>query len=200
MFNYSETKNAVRKLQNNEQNIGKEILLQKYGKPYNKLRQMIAKQASAMAREIALEAVECLNPKKSIEVSRSEQLEEKMWEDIQKIANEEQKTGTYRLITKAIFDEYDLDKAMEIAYRRLYIRIKYEALPPVWLFFCREDPRKGYVNDLTKMRWIKPEEDSMNGYWEQNDYPRYKVSFDLPPTWTEIAKEYEQVKVRGREV
>ncbi len=199
MFNYSETKNALRKLRNNEQNIGKKILLQKYEKPYNKLRQMIAEQTSAMAREIALEAVECLNPSKSIEVSRSEQLEEKMWKDIQKIANEEQKAGTYRLISKAIFDEYDLDKAMEIAFRRLYTRIRYEAFPPVWLYFCREVPGRGYVNELTKMRWIPPTEDGMNGYWEKNDFPLYKASFDLPPTWAEIAREYEDEKAKSWE-
>lgn len=199
MFNYSETKDALRKLRNNEQNIGKEILLQKYGKPYNKLRQSIAAQVSVMAREIALEAVERIL-RKTDEHFPSEQLEMKMWTDIQKIASEEQKAGTYRQINKAIFGEYDLDKAMEIAYRKLYNRVKYEALPPVWLFFCREDPGKGYVNDLTKMRWIQLEENGMSGYWEQDDYPRYKVSFDLPPTWQEIVKEYEGIKAGAWEV
>lgn len=196
MFNYAELKNSVRKLQNNEQNIGKEILLQKYGRPYEKLRREIANQASEMVREIALEAIGCLTPRKSVEVVRSEQLEEKMWIDIQRIADEEQKAGTYLQISEAIFDEYDLDKAMEIAFRRLYTRIRYEAFPPVWLYFCREDPGKGYVNELTKMRWIPPTEDGMNGYWEKNDFSLYKASFDLPPTWAEIANEYEETKAR----
>lgn len=200
MFNYAELKNSVRKLQTNEQNIGKEILLQKYGRPYEKLRREIANQASEMMRTIALEAVDCLTPRKSIEVARSEQLEEKMWSDIKRIADEEQKAGTYIKVAETIFNEYDLDKAMEIAFRRLYTRIRYEALPPVWLYFCREDPGRGYVNELTKMRWIPPAEGGMNGYWEKDDYARTEVRFDLPPTWAEIANEYEETKVREWEV
>ena len=78
--------------------------------------------------------------------------------------------------------------------------IRYEAFPPVWLYFCREDPGKGYVNDLTKMRWIPPAEAGMNGYWEKGNYPLYEVSFDLPPTWAEIANEYEETKARKWEV
>lgn len=193
MFNYSETKDAVRKLQKNEQNIGKDVLRQKYGKPYKQLLADIGYGTGKMIAAVCAGTIDtALEHKDGI----PDQLWKKLMDDVRRIRDEEDRAGTFDRIRRAVFEDYDLDKAIDIAFQRFGIRIKYEALPPVWLYFCRQLPDGRFRNDMTGMTWMPSSEDGP-GFWEKRtEDGTHEYSFRLPPTWAEIAKEYEEEKAR----
>lgn len=101
------------------------------------------------------------------------------------IIDEEKAAGTFREIARAVFEEYDADKALDIAAEKLHPRIWLEAYPEYWLKHCIIENDRPIWNDLIQMRW-----NSDLQIWESRDGT--SVTIMLPPTAELIEREREK--------
>ena len=97
----------------------------------------------------------------------------------------DEKSGLEAVLLYTVFEEYDADKALDIAAEKLHPRIWLEAYPEYWLKHCIIENDRPIWNDLIQMRW-----NSDLQIWESRDGT--SVTIMLPPTAELIEREREK--------
>lgn len=167
-------------LRKNRENVPLELLKTKYKKPYAKLKEEIRAQFEIYMKELSLLGILKIGP----DMTPEEQKE--MEAGIQKIIDEETAAGHLRECTKAVFYEFNLRKAENLACGYFTERIKYEVYAPYWLKHVSKDPEGRYITDLLPgMKWHPVG----GGAWV--DLSKQSLTLMLPPTQAEVDAQHE---------
>lgn len=166
-------------LRKNRENVPLKLLKTKYKKPYAKLQKEIRAQFEIYLKKISLLGILKMGPDMTSEKQKE------MAAGIQKIIDEETAAGHLRECTKAVFEEFDLKKAENLACGYFTDRIKYEIYAPYWLQHVSQK-EGSYITDLLPgMKW-HPEG---GGAWVDFSEPSFTLM--LPPTQAEVDTQHE---------
>ncbi|MFR5517274.1 MAG: hypothetical protein ACLTIW_09770 [Blautia sp.] len=176
-FSWGDYLGDIKKLRKNKENVPIEILKTKYAEPYNELLEKIRRETEKILFQFIFGGI----------LMRKDEPEERdaFLRKAQAIIDEEKAAGTFREIARAVFEEYDADKALDIAAEKLHPRIWLEAYPEYWLKHCIIENDRPIWNDLIQMRW-----NSDLQIWESRDGT--SVTIMLPPTAELIEREREK--------
>lgn len=176
-FSWGDYLGDIKKLRKNKENVPIEILKTKYAEPYNELLEKIRRETEKILFQFLFGGI----------LMRKDEPEERdaFFRKAQAIIDEERAAGTFREIARAVFEEYDADKALDIAAEKLHPRIWLEAYPEYWLEYCIIENDRPIWNDLIQMRW-----NSDLQIWESRDGT--SVTIMLPPTAELIEREREK--------
>lgn len=103
-----------------------------------------------------------------------------------------QEQGSFREIGRAVFQDYDPDKALGILANRIQPRIWYQAYGPYWVSCCREDTGKTVCDLLPGMEW-----DPKTELWMKSENGIRFWAVMLPPTMELLEKEYRKWQSEG---
>lgn len=184
-FTWKEYLEKLEKLKKNREKVPLEELKTKYKKPYTELLQDIKEKTEIMLLHFLFEG---------LPFNMSEKAEWQAFVDrVNEAIREEKQAGTFREISRAVFKDYDPDKALDIAARTIWPRIWYRAYAPYWLKHCRKDKDGRSWNDLIQMRWRQEWQ-----IWEAQDGRSWRIM--LPPSEFQIREEEkrEQEKIQQR--
>lgn len=164
---------AIQKLRKNRENIPLEILKTRYAVAYQKLLEDIRDMVTELVKRTLAQGLPF----------RAEDLDakEEFLNGFQRILEEEARKGVFREIGHAVFQEYDLCEALEIA-EQVWVRIRREAYGPYWVSHCHEDKGRIY-NDIIDMVW-----DRENKIWVDTGDGR--VTLMLPPSMELFDQEF----------
>lgn len=180
-FTLHEYEELLQKLRKNRENVPLEQLKTKYAKPYNELLQKIKKHTSKIMLQFLFSGMP-LKPRTK-EDPEDAAVSRRFLEAAKRIINEEQQAGVFGEISRAVFLEYSIEKALDIAAEKIYPRILYEAYAPYWLRHCSIRMDQGYIyNDLIQMMWVPKW-----NVWISHDGTELMLM--LPPTMELIKKE-----------
>lgn len=167
-------------LRKNRENVPLELLKTKYKKPYAKLKEEIRAQFEIYMKELSLLGILKIGP----DMTPEEQKE--MEAGIQKIIDEETAAGHLRECTKAVFEEFNLAKAENLACGYYTDRVKYEAYAPYWLEHIHQEPDGKVTSDLLPGMTWHPEA----GVWVSFSEPSFTLM--MPPTQAEIDAQHKE--------
>lgn len=182
----------IEKLRKNKENVPLQDLKTKFAKPYRDLICKIQKESEEILKICIFAGCRFGSEK---EVTESGFLEAS-----QKIIDEEKARGTFRKISREIFEAYDMQEAIRITADRVGTRIWYEAYPKIWLLHTHKVGFT-YQNDLIGMEW-----NGTDKLWQKEEKGVVSWTIMLPPTEEEIEKDYRdeckriQQKQSGRNV
>ena len=111
-------------LRKNRENVPLELLKTKYKKPYAKLKEEIRAQFEIYVKHLIMLGILKTGPDLTGAKAQS------MVDQIQKIIDEEKEAGHQKEVTHAVFEEFNLAKAENLACGYYTDRVKYEAYPP----------------------------------------------------------------------
>lgn len=135
----------VEKLKKNREKVPLEVLKTKYKIPYSALLQEIKTKTEKVLLQFLVGGL----PFKKGEGSEVQAFIQR----VNKILAEEKAAGTFREISRAVFAEYDPEKALEVAAAKVWPRIWFEAYSPYWIRHCIRQEGGDVWNDLIEMRW-----------------------------------------------
>lgn len=167
-------------LRKNRENVPLELLKTKYKKPYAKLKEEIRAQFEIYMKELSLLGILKIGP----DMTPEEQKE--MEAGIQKIIDEETAAGHLRECTKAVFYEFNLRKAENLACGYYADRVKYEIYAPYWLEHIHQEPDGKVTSDLLPGMTWHPEA----GVWVSFSEPSFTLM--MPPTQAEIDAQHKE--------
>ena len=173
-FSWEDYLEDIKKLRKNKEGVPIEILKTKYAQPYNELLEKIRRETEKILFQFLFGGI----------LIRKDEPEERdaFFRRAQAVIDEERAAGTFREIAKAVFDEYDAEKAIGVAAEKLHPRIWLEAYPEYWLKHCVTENDRSIWNNLIQMRW-----NSDLQVWESENGA--SVMLMLPPTEELIEKE-----------
>ena len=105
---------------------------------------------------------------------------------IQKIIDEEKAAGHQKEVTRAVFEEFNLTKAENLACGYYTDRVKYEAYAPYWLEHIHQEPDEKITSDLLPGMTWHPEA----GVWVFFSEPSFTLM--MPPTQAEIDAQHKE--------
>lgn len=173
-------------LRKNRENVPLELLKTKYKKPYAKLKEEIRAQFEIYMKELSLLGILKIGP----DMTPEEQKE--MEAGIQKIIDEETAAGHLRECTKAVFYEFNLRKAENLACGYYTDRVKYEIYAPYWLEHIHQEPDGKVTSDLLPGMTWHPEA----GVWVSFSEPSFTLM--MPPTQAGIDAQHKEDTERFR--
>ena len=148
-------------LRKNRENVPLELLKTKYKKPYAKLKEEIRAQFEIYVKPLGgLEAM--------------------------KKIDEEKAAGHQKEITHAVFEEFNLTKAENLACGYYTDRVKYEAYAPYWLEHIHQEPDGKVTSDLLPGMTWHPEA----GVWVSFSEPSFTLM--MPPTQAGIDAQHKE--------
>ena len=153
-------------LRKNRENVPLELLKTKYKKPYAKLKEEIRAQFEIYMKHIIVL--------------------ESMVNQIQKIIDEEKAAGHQKEVTHAVFEEFNLAKAENLACGYYTDRVKYEAYAPYWLEHIHQGPDGKVTSDLLPGMTWHPEA----GVWVSFSEPSFTLM--MPPTQAGIDAQHKE--------
>ena len=164
---------AIEKLKKNREHVPLEVLKTRYASAYQELLDNIRDMVGELMKRILVQSLPFCgddpNGKKQF------------LKEIQRIFEEEEVKDIFRKISHAVFQEYDLYGALEIA-EQVWVRICREAYGPYWLSHCYE--HKGLIhNSIIHMVWDREHE-----IWVDRDHGRVTVM--LPPSMELFDREF----------
>lgn len=161
-------------LRKNRENVPLELLKTKYKKPYAKLKEEIRAQFEIHMKEITLLGI------LKMDSDMTPEKQKEMAEGIQKIIDEETAAGHLNECANAVFEEFNLEKAENLACGYFTDRVKYEIYVPYWLEHTHKDSGGRITSDLLPGMTWRPEENA----WA--DFSELSFTLMLPPTQAEI--------------
>lgn len=168
-------KTSVERLRKNREKVPIQILKTKYAKPYKELLNQISQQAKDVLIQVifshAFIEQDQAGFQEYVRVSNE-------------IAAEETRKGTFRELGRILSREYDVDKFLEEACRRIWPRVWYEAYGPYWLKHCIRQQDGRIRNEIIDMIY-NPE----YRIWEAEDGLSFTLM--LPPTPELLREEYD---------
>lgn len=173
---FVECENAIEKLRKNREKIPQDILKTRYATAYRKLLADIQDMVQELIKRICIQSL----PFHAKDIEEKEQFLKAIQELIEADISGEILTK----IGHAIFKEYNLTKALEIA-ELISNRICKDIYGNYWLSNCHEHDGKIH-NDLIDMDW-----DDENGLWVNSDVG--SVSLMLPPSKAMIDNEFQSI-------
>lgn len=135
----------VEKLRKNREKVPLEALKTKYRKSYNALLSEIKTETEFFIFQFAFGGL----PFRKGEDSEIEAFIQRA----NSVLDAERAAGTFREISRAVFVEYDPEKALEVAAAKVWPRIWFEAYSPYWIRHCIRQEGGDVWNDLIEMRW-----------------------------------------------
>lgn len=163
----------LQKLRKNRENVPLLILKTKYAKPYNELLEKIQFQTKEIIMRYLFSGM-------LVDADDEEDFQV-FFKASQSILDAEAEAGTLKEIGLAVYLEYDIDKALDIAVRKIRPKILYDAYAPYWLKHCISHEDGGIWNDLIDMMW-----NNECGMWINSEKSEGRLM--LPPT-EELIKE-----------
>ena len=135
-------------LRKNRENVPLELLKTKYKKPYAKLKEEIRAQFEIYVKHLIMLGILKTGPDLTGAKAQS------IVDQIQKIIDEEKAAGHQKEVTHAVFEEFNLTKAENLACGYYTDRVKYEAYAPYWLEHIHQEPDGKVTSDLLPgMTW-----------------------------------------------
>ena len=168
-------------LRKNRENVPLELLKTKYKKPYAKLKEEIRAQLEIYLKELTLLGILKIGPDLTPEKQKE------MAEKIQSIIDEGVAAGYVKEISHAVFEEFDLKKAENIACGYFTSRVQYEIYAPYWLQHIHQEENGRYTSDLLQGMTWHPEN---GGVWVDFSEPSFTLM--MPPTQEEIDKKHKE--------
>ena len=110
---------------------------------------------------------------------------------IQSIIDEGVAAGYVKEISHAVFEEFDLKKAENIACGYFTSRVQYEIYAPYWLQRIHQEENGRYTSDLLPGMTWHPES---GGVWVDFSDPSFTLM--MPPTQEEIDKKHKEDQER----
>lgn len=167
-------------LRKNRENVPLELLKTKYKKPYAKLKEEIRAQFEIYMKHIIVLGILKTGPDLTGAKAKS------MVDQIQKIIDEEKAAGHQKEVTHAVFEEFNLAKAENLACGYYTDRVKYEAYAPYWLEHIHQEPDGKVTSDLLPGMTWHPEA----GVWVSFSEPSFTLM--MPPTRAEIDAQHKE--------
>lgn len=167
-------------LRKNRENVPLELLKTKYKKPYAKLKEEIRAQFEIYMKHIIVLGILKTGP--DLTGAKAES----MVDQIQKIIDEEKAAGHQKEVTHAVFEEFNLAKAENLACGYYTDRVKYEAYAPYWLEHIHQEPDGKVTSDLLPGMTWHPEA----GVWVSFSEPSFTLM--MPPTQAEIDAQHKE--------
>ncbi len=160
------------RLRKNRESIPLETLRTKYRKSFAKLNSEIQQLLQEFLHSLLFGGLRFDREEKAQFLSCFQKME--------RIMKEERSAGTFQEISRAMYQEYNPEKALGVAAAKIYPRVILEAYAPYWLAHCvrRED---GIWNDLINMHWDEP-----TRLWVSD---KGEACIMFPPEEREIRKE-----------
>ena len=179
-FTWEEYQKKLETYRKNRENVPLETLKTKYAKGYNKLKSDLKKMTEEILCSIVTSGMLIL--KEDCEPGKSGM---EVIDGINRIIEKEKAAGTMKEIGRAVFRDYDIEKAMEITAERIHQPAWYLAYGPYWVSKCRSENGITTCSLLPGFIW-----DDECGLWVQEKNGN-TVSFTimLPPTMDLIRKE-----------
>lgn len=179
---WQEFTEKLRIYRKNRENVPLQELKTKYAKGYNKLVSDLYEMAAEILREVISNGMLTMT---CDTVERKE-----LADRINQIIDSEGKAGVGKELRKAIFQEYNPEKMLDIAVERLHLPAWYQAYAPYWVSKCKKGPDNvircellpEYHWDESCQIWIKEK----NGAWE--------FTAMLPPTMEMVKEQEEEAK------
>ena len=157
-----------------------ELLKTKYKKPYAKLKEEIRAQFEIYVKHLIMLGILKTGPDLTGAKAQS------MVDQIQKIIDEEKAAGHQKEVTHAVFEEFNLAKAENLACGYYTDRVKYEAYAPYWLEHIHQEPDGKVTSDLLPGMTWHPEA----GVWVSFSEPSFTLM--MPPTRAEIDAQHKE--------
>lgn len=167
-------------LRKNRENVPLELLKTKYKKPYAKLKEEIRAQFEIYMKHIIVLGILKTGPDPTGAKARS------MVDQIQKIIDEEKAAGHQKEVTRAVFEEFNLTKAENLACGYYTDRVKYEIYAPYWLEHIHQEPDGKVTSDLLPGMTWHPEA----GVWVSFSEPSFTLM--MPPTQAGIDAQHKE--------
>lgn len=167
-------------LRKNRENVPLELLKTKYKKPYAKLKEEIRAQFEIYMKHIIVLGILKTGP--DLTGAKAES----MVNQIQKIIDEEKAAGHQKEVTHAVFEEFNLAKAENLACGYYTDRVKYEAYAPYWLEHIHQGPDGKVTSDLLPGMTWHPEA----GVWVSFSEPSFTLM--MPPTQAGIDAQHKE--------
>ena len=167
-------------LRKNRENVPLELLKTKYKKPYAKLKEEIRAQFEIYMKHLIMLGILKTGP--DLTGAKAES----MVDQIQKIIDEEKAAGHQKEVTHAVFEEFNLAKAENLACGYYTDRVKYEAYAPYWLEHIHQEPDGKVTSDLLPGMTWHPEAD----VWVSFSEPSFTLM--MPPTQAEIDAQHKE--------
>ena len=175
-------------LRKNRENVPLELLKTKYKKPYAKLKEEIRAQFEIYMKHIIVLGILKTGP--DLTGAKAES----MVNQIQKIIDEEKAAGHQKEVTHAVFEEFNLAKAENLACGYYTDRVKYEAYAPYWLEHIHQEPDGKVTSDLLPGMTWHPEA----GVWVSFSEPSFTLM--MPPTQAEIDAQHKEDTERFKKI
>ncbi len=180
-FDWNRYCKNVEILRNNKEKVDPKLLKTKYAAPYKKLLNILKAETEEMIKNATFSGMPFADDLK---------MEDPLVQTFVKTANEilhdKNNDGVNKEVSRAVFKEYNPDKALEIIYEKVVPDIYYKAYAPYWLKHCRiVTGEKKIWNDLIDMSW-----DEKLGVWVSDDGMSFRGI--LPPTQELIDKEMKE--------
>ena len=167
-------------LRKNRENVPLELLKTKYKKPYAKLKEEIRAQFEIYVKHLIMLGILKTGPDLTGAKAQS------MVDQIQKIIDEEKAAGHQKEVTHAVFEEFNLAKAENLACGYYTDRVKYEAYAPYWLEHIHQGPDGKVTSDLLPGMTWHPEA----GVWVSFSEPSFTLM--MPPTQAGIDAQHKE--------
>ena len=179
-FTWEEYQKKLETYRKNRENVPLETLKTKYAKGYNKLKSDLKKMTEEILCSIVVSGMIIL--KEDCEPGKSGMA---VIDGINRIIEKEKDAGTMKEIGRAVFRDYDIEKAMDITAERIWRPAWYRAYGPYWESKCRTENGITVCSLLPGFTW-----DEECGLWLQEEDGK-TVSFTtmLPPPMDLIRKE-----------
>lgn len=167
-------------LRKNRENVPLELLKTKYKKPYAKLKEEIRAQFEIYMKHLIMLGILKTGPDLTGTKAKS------MADQIQKVIDEEKAAGHLEEITHAVFEEFNLVKAENLACGYYADRVKYEAYAPYWLEHIHQEPDGKITSDLLPGMTWQPE----SGVWVS--FSKLSFTLMMAPTQAEIDAQHKE--------
>lgn len=167
-------------LRKNRENVPLELLKTKYKKPYAKLKEEIRARFEIYVKHLIMLGILKTGPDLTGAKAQS------MVDQIQKIIDEEKAAGHQKEVTRAVFEEFNLAKAENLACGYYTDRVKYEIYAPYWLEHIHQEPDGKVTSDLLPGMTWHPEA----GVWVSFSEPSFTLM--MPPTRAEIDAQHKE--------
>ena len=181
---WQEFTEKLRIYRKNRENVPLQELKTKYAKGYNKSDFRFVRNGGRYLKRDHLRR----NVYHTVDIAERKELSDR----INQIIDAEGKAGIGKELRRAIFQEYDPEKFLDIAVKRLHFPAWYQVYAPYWVSKCQKEPDgrircsllpEFYWSESCQI-WIREK----NGTWEFTSM--------LPPTMEMVRKEQEEMKCR----
>lgn len=188
-FTWDEYQKKLETYRKNRQNVPLEELKTKYASGYNKLTADLKKMTEEILTQVCTSGM--LIFKQDLEPGGSGR---KVVNGINWIIEKARQGGTMKEISRAVFQEFDIDKAMEIAAEKIWQPAWYNVYGPYWAAKCRTENGDIICDVLPGFKW-----DPECGIWIQSrEDGTITFTAMLPPTMELIRKEEQECQMKSK--